>query len=98
MEKLEEKLEEDQKKEEDLKMMQEMYGLLENTDKKEEEQKNATNNMRRDSTTSSVNTQYIDEQIRKYENSDEMQRWKGAFDRTMARKFPQMASRREDGQ
>ncbi len=53
--------------------------------------------MRRDSTTSSVNTQYIDEQIRRYENSDEMQRWKGAFDRTMARKFPHMASRREDG-
>ncbi len=54
-------------------MMQEMYGLLEKTESEklaeEEGQKRANYLQRRDSTTSSVNTQYIDEQIRKYEKS-----------------------------
>ena len=95
VEKLEEKIEEEQKKEEDLKMMEEMYGLLEKVEsEKPEEPKKFLE--RKNSTTSSVNTQYIDEQIRRYENSQEMQKWKGAFDRTMAKKFPGMASRRED--
>ena len=81
-------------------MMQEMYGLLEPTESEmadQEEKANAKGGERRNSTASSVNTQYIDEQIRKYEKSAEMQNWKGAFDKTVARRFPQLNSRRDDG-
>ena len=79
-----------------------MYGLLEPTESEKDAEKNGDDAKnkgpeRRDSTTSSVNTQYIDEQIRRYENSQEMQQWKGAFEKTMARRFPGMTSRREDG-
>jgi hypothetical protein len=98
VEKLEEKIEEEQKIEDDLKIMQEMYGLLEkvDSDKPEKEEAKKALPERKNSNASSVNTQYIDEQIRRYEDSQEMQKWKGAFDRTMAKKFPGMASRRED--
>ncbi len=66
VEKLEEKIEEEHKKEDDLKMMTEMYGLLEPTQSERDaaEQEAALRNkpiMERQSTTSSVNTQYIDE-------------------------------------
>jgi hypothetical protein len=75
-------------------MMQDMYGLLEPTQSEKDAQEKKEV-QRRASTTSSVNTQYIDEQIRRYENSQEMQQWKGALESTMNKKFPGLVTRHD---
>ena len=79
-------------------MMQDMYGLLKPEDEIEPISKDSKN-MVRQSSSSSVNTQFIDDQIKKYENSQEMQQWKGALEKTFNRRFPGIIhkSSKDDG-